>query len=84
MTADIMILQETNSNWQRVITSNERIKSKYKYIKCINDQYDEGGTILLTNYEIKSTDIIDRYHKWWYGSHRFILIINKNESFMSI
>ena len=76
---DILVLQETNSEWEQVITNNSVIKSKFKHIKCVNDQYGEGGTILLSKHEIKSIDIIDRYHKWWYGSHRFILNINKNK-----
>lgn len=86
MKVDILILQETNANWERVITNNQLIKSKFKYIECINDKWGEGGTILLTNYEIKSVDIIDRYHQWWYGAHRFTVCLNddKDESIIQI
>eukprot|EP01084_Bolivina_argentea_P271446 461881_1 len=78
MKVDILILQETNSKWEEVITNNKMVKSKFKYIQCVNDKWREGGTILLTNYQIKSLDIIDRYHEWWYAAHRFILCLNEN------
>eukprot|EP01084_Bolivina_argentea_P271445 461879_1 len=77
--ADIVILQETNKNWENVITNNTIITCKWKHIKCINDRYGEGGTILLTNYEIKSLNIIERYHRWWYGAHLFTLNIPNNK-----
>ena len=80
MKVDILILQETNTNWERVITNNKMIKSKFKFIKCINDQFGEGGSILLTNYHIKSVDIIDRYHKWWYGAHRFTINLSSTNT----
>ena len=35
----------------------------------------EGGSVLLTKFEIKSLDIIERHHRWWYGAHRFTVSI---------
>ena len=77
MKVDILILQETNANWENVITNHTILKSKFKYIHCVNDKWREGGTILLTNYAIKSCDVIERYHKWWYAAHRFTICLKE-------
>ena len=39
MEVDILILQETNEDWDRVINNNAAIKSKFKYIRVVNDKY---------------------------------------------
>ena len=81
MKADILILQETNERWEKVITNNKSIINKFKYIQCIHDEngYGEGGSIILTtNYQIKSWDVIKKYHKMWYGAHRFTLTMTKD------
>ena len=39
MEVDILILQETNQDWENVIVNNQAIQSKFKYIRCVNDKY---------------------------------------------
>eukprot|EP01083_Nonionella_stella_P016760 46805_1 len=81
MDVDLLILQETNALWEDIITNNTILKSKYKHIRCVNDKWQEGGTILLTNHQIHSLDIIERYNKWWYAAHRFTLRLqNDNDT----
>merc|ERR1712079_463224 len=56
------------------------ITAKFNFIQCINDEsgYKEGGSIILTNYQIKSWDVIKKYHFCWYGAHRFVVGIEIN------
>ena len=71
MNLDILLLQETNINWENTIKNNTKITQLYEYIQYYNDKWREGGSILLSKYSINSTEFIDRYDKWWYGTVKF-------------
>jgi endonuclease/exonuclease/phosphatase family metal-dependent hydrolase len=65
--ADVVCLQETNSNWESFLCSNPKIKSIFPHIRFHNvDGNPWGGFACLSVYPINSFQVIPQTDRGWY------------------